>query len=81
MPAKMEGKGAVIEKNNWWLNAHEVQSNEIQGPFFNGDNQFSTFVKFEVTNKESGERSQMEEVCLYTVDGGKIVDEKFYYNC
>ena len=33
----------------------------------------------DVTNKPSGERSQMVEVGLYTVAGGKVVQEEFLY--
>ncbi len=36
-------------------------------------------MKFDIdaTPKESGERTQMTEVGLYTVDGDKIVQEEF----
>jgi hypothetical protein len=33
----------------------------------------------DVTPKETGERVMMDEVGIYTVDGGKIVEERFYY--
>ena len=36
--------------------------------------------EFDTTNKQSGKRSQMKEVGIYTVnDGGKIVREEFFY--
>jgi hypothetical protein len=80
MPARMEGVSAVLEKNNWWMNLHDVQDQKIQGPFFNGDDQFSIYTSFLMINKESGDKTPMEEVCLYTVKDGKIVEERFFYN-
>lgn len=32
-----------------------------------------------MTPKESGQRTQMDEVGLYTVRNGKIVEERFFY--
>jgi ketosteroid isomerase-like protein len=36
--------------------------------------------RYDVTNKPSGRRMTMDEVGLYTVQGGKIVREEFFYN-
>jgi len=33
----------------------------------------------DVTVKESGERRKMNEFGLYTVENGKIVEERFFY--
>jgi ketosteroid isomerase-like protein len=33
----------------------------------------------DITNKESGERVAMDEIALYTVENGKISEERFYY--
>ena len=33
----------------------------------------------DVENRETGERSQMREVAVYTVAGGRIVREAFFY--
>jgi ketosteroid isomerase-like protein len=33
----------------------------------------------DITRKETGERVKMDEVGLYTVKTGKIVEERFYY--
>jgi hypothetical protein len=37
------------------------------------------FARYEVTPKATGKRTTMEEIGLYTVRNGKIVDEKFFY--
>lgn len=54
-----------------------MHSFETSGPFVNGD-QFALCFKIDVTRKASGERVQMDEVGLYTVRDGKIVEERFF---
>lgn len=76
--ARVEGAAAVKQKSDWWYANHEVHSAESFGPFVNG-NQFAVRFLIDVTAKESGQRMQMEEVGLYTVADGKIVEERFYY--
>ena len=78
MPAEMRGIEAIRGKNKWWIENHEVHSAEVNGPFI-GENQFAVQFKFDVTNKPSGKRMQMDEMGLYTVKNGKIVHEHFFY--
>ena len=78
MPAEMRGIQAVIGKGKWWNENHTMHSASCQGPFPNGD-RFACIFKFDVTNKPSNQRFQMEEVALYTVKDGKIVREEFFY--
>jgi ketosteroid isomerase-like protein len=33
----------------------------------------------DVTFKPTGERSKMDEVAIYTVADGRIIEERFYY--
>ena len=74
------GLEAIEAKNDWWTNAHELHEMKIQGPYVHGDNQISFFYEIDVTNKESGERSQMQEVANYYVNQeGKIEREEFAY--
>jgi len=79
MPAEMSGLDAVRRKNDWWTENNEVHSAEANGPFV-GDNQFAVHYTFETTFKLTGQRSQMTEMALYTVEDGKIVREQFFYN-
>lgn len=72
------GKAAVHAKGEWWTANHEVHKFETSGPFVNGD-QFALRFVLDVTPKESGKRMQMDEVGLYTVRNGKIVEERFFY--
>lgn len=72
------GKEAVKQKGDWWRANHEVHSASAEGPYVNGD-QFAVRFSFDITPKESGKRVSMDEVALYTVKDGKIVEERFFY--
>ncbi len=75
---EMSGIEAVKGKSAWWAANYEVHSIEVTGPYLNGD-QFVVGFKMDVTQK-GGQRHIMDEVGLYTVSGGKIVREVFYYD-
>ena len=76
--ARVQGAAAVQAKSEWWYANHEVHSASAAGPYVNGD-QFAVRFSLDVTPKHTGQRIQMEEVGLYTVKDGKIVEEKFMY--
>ena len=76
--ARVEGIDAVRGKTAWWNGAHEVHSGTGEGSYVNGD-QFAVRYKMDVTVKESGQRMQMDEIALYTLRDGKIVEERFFY--
>ncbi|MBC7791758.1 MAG: nuclear transport factor 2 family protein [Anaerolineae bacterium] len=78
MPAEMKGIDAIREKNKWWVENNEVHSAEVNGPFV-GDREFAVQYTYETTFKPTGERMKMTEMALYTVEGGKIVKEHFFY--
>ena len=78
-PREMSGIEAVRGKSEWWEANHEIHSASVEGPFPNGDDRFCVLFDFDVTNKPMDMRMQMKEVGLYTVDGGKIVREEFFY--
>ena len=81
MPAEMKGLEALKKKNVWFVENHEIHGGNVKGPFPNGD-RFSVIFDYDVTPKAgpmAGKRMQMEEVGLYTVEGGKIVREEFFY--
>ncbi len=79
MDQVMKGIEAVRGKNKWWIENHEVHSQEIDGPWPHGD-RFAVRFKFDVTNKPSGQRMQMDEIGVYTVSGDRIVKEEFFYS-
>jgi ketosteroid isomerase-like protein len=81
MPGEMavlRGRAAVQGKSEWWYANHEIHGTETHGPYVNGD-QFALRFRLDVTQKASGQRMQMEEIALYTVRGGKVVEERFLF--
>lgn len=78
--AETAGQKAVIEKSAKWAQANEIHGEKVRGPFFNGKNEFAVHFTFEITPKATGKRMTQEEVGVYTVEGDKIVREKFYYS-
>jgi ketosteroid isomerase-like protein len=81
VPARMKGVDAIKKKNEWWFANHQIHGGTARGPFPNGD-RFAVIFTFDVTPKAgpmAGKRMQMEEVAVYTVEGGKIAREEFFY--
>ena len=81
-PQRMEGIEPIRKKNEWWLGNHDIHSTTVSGPFPNGE-QFILHMKADVTPKvgpKAGKRMQSEEVGLYTVKNGKVVQEQFFYD-
>jgi len=78
-PAESRGLAAVVEKGKRWQSDHEVHGAKVEGPWPNGQ-RFIVRFGYDVTNKPSGKRFQMEEAALFTVDNGKIVREEFFYS-
>ena len=76
--AEAVGLQAIRAKGEWWRNNHELHSANITGPWPHG-NRFIVGFQYEVTNKPSGQRLNLNEAGLYTIEGGKIVREEFFY--
>jgi len=75
----VNGKANVINKNKIWLdNVEEFHNSKISDPIVAG-NHFTAKMGFDVTFKEKG-RMQMEEVGVFEVKNGKIVNEQFFYD-
>ena len=67
-------------KTQWWSDNHEIHSAAVTGPYPHGEDRFAVRFEYDITNKLSGQRMQMDEVGLFTVDAGKIVKEEFFYD-
>jgi hypothetical protein len=80
MPAEQHGIDAIRGKNEWWFQNNEIHSAKATGPFLGDENQFAVKFDYETTFKPSGQRMQMTEMALYTVEDGKIVHEHFFYH-
>ena len=81
-PLEMKGIDAVKGKGKWWVENHEIHKSEVSGPWPHGD-RFIIRFDIEITPKEGpmkGKRFTMSEAGLYTVKGGKVVHEEFFYN-
>jgi ketosteroid isomerase-like protein len=77
-----EGKLALIRKSHEWMENNEVHGGTISKPFVN-DNQFVCEMTIDITPKVgpmAGKRMNEKEICLYTVEGGKITEAKFFYD-
>ena len=72
-----KGVDAIQAKHDWWGNAMEVHSFDVEGPFVNGD-AFTVVFEIDSTEKASGQRWKAKEVGLYEVSDGKIVKESFF---
>jgi hypothetical protein len=77
-PIEVKGPKAIAEKGKTWTDNHEVHGAKVDGPWPNG-NRFVVRFSYDVTNKPSGKRFQMEEAALFTVENDKIVREEFFY--
>jgi ketosteroid isomerase-like protein len=73
------GMAAVKAKGEWWFANHEIHSAAVTGPWPNG-NRFVVGFQYDVTFKPTGKRMKLDEVGLYTIEGGKIVREEFFYD-
>jgi ketosteroid isomerase-like protein len=75
--AEVRGRQGVEKKGEWWYANHEVHSVAVEGPYVHRD-QFVVRFKLDVTPK-GGQRMQMDEVGLYSITGGKISEERFFF--
>lgn len=76
--AVCRGKEAVRQKGVWFEANHEIHGGKVEGPFVNGD-QFALRFTMDLTPKATGQRITMDEIGVYTVKDGRIVEERFYY--
>lgn len=79
--SRCSGIQEVRAKGQWWYENHDVHAFETEGPYVNGD-QFALQFTIDVTPKtgeRAGQRTKMTEIGLYTVQGGKVVEERFLY--
>ncbi|HEY3807963.1 MAG TPA: nuclear transport factor 2 family protein [Kofleriaceae bacterium] len=73
-----KGVAACIAKGKQFRERMDVHAATIEGPFPHGD-RFAVYFRYDVTPRAGGARHEMKEVGLYTVKGGKISREEFFY--
>ncbi|WP_108867146.1 nuclear transport factor 2 family protein [Aquimarina aquimarini] len=75
----VSGIDAVTKKSeDWFATVEEFHGSEISEPVV-AENHFSCTMKMDCTFKGQG-RMQIEEVCVYEVNNGKITQEQFFYS-
>lgn len=72
------GRKAVEAKNAEWYEKNEIRSASAEGPFV-GASGFAVKFRMDVEARDTGKRTLMEEVGVYTVQNGKIIREEFMY--
>lgn len=75
--AEIKGRAAVDAKAAWWYANNEVHGVKVEGPYVHG-HQFMVRFTMDLPPKD-GTRVTMDEMALYTVMDGKIVEERFFY--
>ena len=78
MEGTVKGRDKIIEKGKQFMSAvKELHSASTSDPVVAGP-YFTVQGKMDMTMQD-GTRSEMNEICLYKVDAGKVVSESFYY--
>ncbi len=73
------GKDAVLDATNQWFESvKELHNVYISNPIVAGDF-FACTMKIDATYKEHG-RNVMDELCVFEVNDGKIISDRFFYN-
>ena len=78
MPREVRGLAALAEKEKKFSSTFEVHRCVTSEPSV-VDSFFACSMTVEVTERKSGARFPLTELCLYEVQGGKIVREQFFY--
>ena len=76
---ELVGLDNLLKKGEQWESMVEtVHSSEISDPLV-AENFFSITMKLKATLKGMNEPINMDEVCIYQVENGKVVTEQFFY--
>jgi len=73
-----DGRKAVRAKNDEWMSTHRIHGASAEGPFV-GATGFAVKYRMDVEDTAAGQRMTMNEVGVYTIKNGKIVQEEFMY--
>ncbi len=73
------GYADARSKLDGWLEQNAVHDVAVDGPFITG-NHFALFIDMMITRRETGECRPFSEIAVYTVEGGKITKERYFYD-
>ncbi|MEQ9405740.1 MAG: nuclear transport factor 2 family protein [Cyclobacteriaceae bacterium] len=75
----VKGMEEIAKKGEkWQAMIEEVHGMEISDPLV-AENFFTCTMKTKVTMKGMEEAINMDEICVYRVENGKVVSEQFFY--
>lgn len=75
---RVEGRDNLLQKSKGFAqDVKEMHEFQVSDPVVSS-NHFAVMMKMDVTSHSRG-RSEMDEVCVYEVQDGKIVREQFFY--
>lgn len=74
------GRTAIHGKHDWWDANMEDLGGSVSDPLPHGDDRFAVIFEAEGREKATGNTFSMKEVAIYTVAGGRIVREEFFYS-
>lgn len=77
--ARVCGVEAVRSKVLARFGQAQIDDLGIDGPFVTGD-QFALFLDMVLIDRASGARRPLTEIALYTVRGGQIAEERYFYD-
>lgn len=73
------GIAAVRRKCAVRFGAARIEAIGIDGPFVTSD-QFALFLDLMITDPAGGDGQPFTEIALYTVRGGQIAEERYFYD-
>ncbi len=79
MGRETHGIEGIKGKHAWFENTFEVTGGSVSDPFPHGEDRFAVIFEAQTKNRETGEETEMKEVGVFTVAGGKITREEFFY--
>jgi hypothetical protein len=77
--ATVSGIDAARLKCHARFGTAKVDEIGIDGPFVTGD-QFALFLDLVIVDPAGGGRKPLTEIALYTVRGGQIAEERYFYD-
>ena len=77
--ATVSGADAARSKCEARFGTARLDEIAIDGPFVTG-NQFALFLDLVTVDPVSGARQPFTEIALYTVRGGQIAEERYFYD-
>lgn len=75
---RVEGRDKLLQKSQGFAqDIKEMHSFSVSEPVVSSDH-FAVSMKMDLTSHSRG-RNEMDEICVYQVKDGKIVQEQFFY--